>query len=266
MTADGWLFLFAAIGALGGLATMADVSLKLSDRLLHGGAPPARKQTSASSRQTQSNGVALSKPRFAVIFVLLLTSGALSVGGFISSISESSRLNRPHLIGTINQIATGPSPRSPIDTAVFLAAKIRNTGMPSGVEDYRLMLSFPGQPDIVARYMGEPTDKFMMTYPDGQRVSYPKEDFLVTKTTDTAIPTGGIATGVLFFELKNVNEGATLVPGGTWTLTFVDVEGTQYKAIMPTSNRDDPAGSLPGLHEVLMPSASPSPKPTASPK
>src|SRR5437763_17185623 len=104
MSGETWLFLFAGVGALGGMATLVDVSLKLTDRLLgKGGAP---KQISGRTR-AKSGAIQISRPRFAVIAILLLTSGALSIGGFVSSIQRQEELKlslRPeHIENTVRE-------------------------------------------------------------------------------------------------------------------------------------------------------------------
>src|SRR5207247_2150923 len=106
MTAETWLFLFAAIGALGGMATMVDVSLKLSERLI--GKTASTKQVAGkTSRAAKAGAIQISRPRFAVIAVLLLTSGALSIGGFVSSFHREEplkpSLRSENVEGTIRQ-------------------------------------------------------------------------------------------------------------------------------------------------------------------
>ena len=71
-TEAGWLFLFAAIGALGGMATIYDVAQKAwKDR---------KRPTIAAP-----SGVLISRSRAIVTAVLFLLSFGLSVWGFIAS-------------------------------------------------------------------------------------------------------------------------------------------------------------------------------------
>jgi hypothetical protein len=105
MASETLLFLFAAIGALSGLATMVDVSFKLSDRLLSKGNAP--KQIAGRTPRAKTGAIQISRARFAVIVILLLTSGALSIGGVVSTIRREEQLKsslRPENIeGTIHQ-------------------------------------------------------------------------------------------------------------------------------------------------------------------
>jgi hypothetical protein len=72
MTAETWLFLFAAAGAFGGVATMVDVALKVSDRLVGKGKPG---HIGGRTARLKAGAIQISRARFAVIAILLLTSG-----------------------------------------------------------------------------------------------------------------------------------------------------------------------------------------------
>jgi hypothetical protein len=168
----------------------------------------------------------------------------------------------PRLSGTVQQLGMSTDATDGRSALVQLTATIRNTGMPSAVERYALVLSRPGTETIE----GTPTlpgsgETFAIAYPDGSTASLPREDFLPTKTANI-IPTGGIATGVLFVKFPNVEP--RFVTSGSFVLKFFDVEGTEYRTPpVPIGGRTTIAPEFfPGTHPTFStPSISPSPAP-----
>src|SRR5947209_1795128 len=93
-TGESWLFLFSAISAITGLLPMVESSINLTRRLLGSREQHPNRQITAKTRASDKTAIRISRPRFAAVVVLLLTSAGLSVGGFVSSIQKEEPLKQ----------------------------------------------------------------------------------------------------------------------------------------------------------------------------
>ena len=190
------------------------------------------------------------------LFVLVLLFAANYITG------GRSRLNEPHITGTLDGINLAPVPDSN-NTTLLMIATIYNSGAPSFADGYRLTIKVPGMAnDIIAAPQVLP-ERMTLKNEDGSSATYYGEDALYNKTTATPIPTGGMVRGILWFIVPNVNRDTIRQPDTQFILSFTDALNEEHTVERRAGVFSGSAPLyIPGLKP---PQSSPSPSPLPSP-
>jgi hypothetical protein len=114
MSAESWIFLFAALGGIGGLGTLAQLYFTVRQQRQHSMTTSATDQPMLEGvtnekvvSRPEAGMLPISRTRLAVVSLLLLLSVCLSTGGFVSSIQRKeelqSHLKPENIQGTVRQ-------------------------------------------------------------------------------------------------------------------------------------------------------------------
>lgn len=177
-----------------------------------------------------------------------------------------SRLNEPHISGTIEGVNMAPVPGSN-NTSLLVIATIYNSGAPSFTDNYRLRVRIPGIPEEIVGAPQILPESMTLINEDGSSAVYYGQDALYNKTTAAPIPTGGMVRGILWFVVPSVNRDTVFQPETTFILSFTDALHEEH---IIESKAGGVAGEapkyIPGLRPPAPPSPSPSPSSSPTPK
>jgi hypothetical protein len=132
------------------------------------------------------------------------------------------------LAGTISFVSAAPTGND-IDTIVFIAATIKNTGAPSIADALSVKIRLNNGKEIPLVALSRPL-KNVELYPDkiprsSTYALFLKEDFLPLKAISQPIATGGAASGWSWGIAKDVKTTQVLETGTKVILSFTDVTG-----------------------------------------
>lgn len=152
-----------------------------------------------------------------------------------------------------DRIATGQH-QTISGTTVTIVASVANNGPPTVAENFRLEMTLPGRVPLAGQPVILPADTqiHLGWGSDGEALVLSGRDYLPEKTL-VPIPTGGIARGVLMFNvpvpLAEVHSGSP-----TFRLSCVDVNGREFHEDfeMGAARGSGPTGHVPGVGEQIV--------------
>jgi hypothetical protein len=182
------------------------------------------------------------KKRFA--FWVVIPLGMLVAIDLASFMSRTS--DRPNLQVGIDIVIVGIPPQDEDSTAITLIAHVTNTGAPTIAERWSLTVVLADGQKIPARseYI---RDQLVLNRNTGPPLIYHGKDALYNKTVQAPLPKGGIATGLLFFVIKNTKKTVIYNPTTKLILTCNDAYGREYSTEKPISVISSEPMYVPGM-------------------
>ena len=153
-------------------------------------------------------------------------------------------IEKPSLVGRIENVSMYPVPNRSEDLAVSLVVSITNAGAPSTVQGWTLEVSSPSLPTPTVLEPVHVNGIVEMPGTNGGKVDLGKED-LVLKTAQVPIANGARVKGILTFVLSKTSEKSLSNNNASVIVRFKDSRGTQYqtpktviggKAVKPKGN------------------------------
>ena len=186
---------------------------------------------------------------FGVLFVLFL-----SVSLFASSLVEDLRPS-PHLSAKIAWVAfggkvsttaipNGPNSDDNQNSKILLAIQVKNRGSyPTIASNWSLDVFSNGH-----QYKGVPVvlPKVISITTHGRSMQYTGQDALYEKTLSPILP-GSMVTGLLMFDLGDVNMDSINSSLPKFEVSFSDVNDVQYSTAYQSTGNEGPPVFLPGL-------------------
>jgi hypothetical protein len=165
------------------------------------------------------------------MYINIVLVGFLLVSFFMAWRDE--RLARPHLLGRIDTVSLAP----PLNgmgpgTLIVMIASVRNSGVPSIAEGYRLTVTLNSEKQEIPTVPLVVPD-LNLPFPNGAVDHIYAKDGLSDKTAK-AIASGDMVRGRLFFFLPNVPRST--IADTDYHLEFTDVLGMHYECETKSDN------------------------------
>ena len=137
-------------------------------------------------------------------------------------------VEKPSLVGHIENVSMYPVPNRSEDLAVSLVVSITNAGAPSTAQGWSLEVSSSDHPTPAVVEAVHVNGMVEMPGTKGQKVDLGKED-LALKTARVPIGSGGAVKGILTFVLSKTSEKSLSNNNASVTVRFKDSRGTLYQ-------------------------------------
>lgn len=156
-----------------------------------------------------------------IAFWLLAPSTVFALLLMITFAVTVSSAQKPMLSATIDAINLHPSPFNKDSTGLVLIVSIKNAGLPTILDGWKVIVTLPDGKDIVSTQLKIP-ESFTLTGPSGT-VHYSGRDAIYDKAIGNPIPTGGIVRGLLMVSIDNVDHTIVRQPSTNISVQFKDV-------------------------------------------